>query len=263
MNRSSAVVAFTASLTFVLAAACSSRAIKVVKLDATAPKDGPVQGRDAEAADLGVAKDQGGVADAFDVPVGQDVGKDQPAADVPIDKGEAAARDVAAAPVDTPAVDFSSALDQASDLARNEAGGCRPLAFAGGDRLTSTDEIGYCPVDRSLPECTVSDVNASVDRGDACNFATHAKHPDCILWQRQLDEEYVFLRDPFGGCEWPIAVDRVADCGDHVSINYTVTEPCNTCDAEIPSVVFITIPNDAKPVRAVARLVREDCSSRP
>jgi hypothetical protein len=117
----------------------------------------------------------------------------------------------------------------------------------------------FCPVDPALPECASSDVGAIVYRDEKCALATFKAHPECSPIQRDLTTEYVILRDPFGGCDWPITIDSVRDCGDHVAIAYSVTEPCATCDAVHPSSVILTIPNDPRPVRATATFVREKC----
>ena len=77
--------------------------------------------------------------------------------------------------------------------------------------------------------------------------------------QRDLSVEYVIVKDPFHGCEWPITIDSVLDCGDHVDIDYSVTWPCLTCDGDVPSSVLLMLPNDPKPVRATAVLVHEQC----
>jgi hypothetical protein len=114
-------------------------------------------------------------------------------------------------------------------------------------------------VDPALPECASSDVGATVYRDEACALATLAAHSDCTPWSRPLGAEYVFLTDPFGGCGWPISLDSVRDCGDHVDINYTVTKPCETCDGSHPSSVMLIIRDDPKPVRATAALVAEEC----
>jgi hypothetical protein len=133
---------------------------------------------------------------------------------------------------------------------------CQPLAYSHFSPWTGPS---YCPVDPSLPECASSDRGAMVYRDEACALATLEAHSDCGPWQRPLDSEFVFLKDPFGGCNWPITIDSVLDCGDHVDINYSVTEPCQTCDGIAPSSVMLIIRDDPKPVLATAALVRERC----
>ena len=168
--------------------------------------------------------------------------------------------DAADAPV---AVDLASTRDEgdAEEIPTTEdATTCQPLAYSGGTSLLSGKIYAYCPVDPALPECKSSDVGATVYRDEACALATHQAHSDCSSpWQRAINQEYVIIIDPFGGCVWPITVDSVLDCGDHVSIAYSVTRPCGTCDGMIPSAVVIPIPNDPKPVRATATLAREEC----
>jgi hypothetical protein len=169
-----------------------------------------------------------------------------------------------------PATDAGSALDAgAADTASvgdattavdnppaQEIAACQLLPYS---HFGSVTNVARCPVDPALPECASSDVGSTVYRDEACALATLKAHPDCTPWSRALDSEYVFLTDPFGGCGWPITLDSVLDCGDHVDIKYTVTEPCQTCDAVHPSSVMLIIRNDPKPVRATAALVRQEC----
>jgi hypothetical protein len=165
-------------------------------------------------------------------------------AGIALDAGAADAASVADA---TTAVDNPPAQETAA---------CQLLPYSHFGPVT---RILRCPVDPALPECASSDVGAIVYRDEACALATQKAYPDCTPWSRALDSEYVFLTDPFGGCDWPISLDSVLDCGDHVDIKYTVTEPCTTCDAVHPSSVMLIIRQDPKPVRATAALVRERC----
>jgi hypothetical protein len=157
-----------------------------------------------------------------------------------------------AVPTDAPGTD-----ERAEVSSGQESGACQPVAYSNlGPAVGATS---YCPVDPKLRECASSDVGAVVYRDEVCALATMAAHPQCSPWSREVHSEYVFLSDPFGGCGWPITVNSVLDCGDRVQIDYAVTLPCNSCDGSIPSTVMLILPNDPKPVRATATLVREQC----
>jgi hypothetical protein len=112
----------------------------------------------------------------------------------------------------------------------------------------------YCPIDPALPECQSADTGALVARSNDCLDATLQAHPDCSPWSHDFSFELVILEDPFGGCMWPITVDAVLDCGDHVQIDFHVTEPCSSCDAPLEMWRILHLPNDPKPVHAQATL---------
>jgi hypothetical protein len=115
----------------------------------------------------------------------------------------------------------------------------------------------YCPIDPTLPECFSADKGALVARSNDCLDATRQAHPDCSPWSHDFTFELVILEDPFDGCMWPITVDAVLDCGDHVQIDFSVTAPCTTCDAPMPLRHILHLPNDPKPVHAQATLQME------
>jgi len=153
----------------------------------------------------------------------------------------------------TISADGNGDADAGPDVSGSPDGpGCQPLAYSGGD--SSFNGSRYCPVDPSLPECKSDDQGAVVYRDEACATATRKAHPDCDGWQKDSRSEVVILTDPFEGCDWPISVDSVFDCGDHVSVAYSVVEPCGTCDGIAPLSIAISLPNDAKPVRATPTL---------
>jgi hypothetical protein len=157
-------------------------------------------------------------------------------------------------------LDAASTGDAAIEVdvsSRPDVSSCQPLAYSHFGPLISPT---YCPVDRALPECASADVGATVYRDEACALATLKAHSDCTPWSRPLGSEFVFLRDPFGGCNWSITLDSVLDCWDHVDINYSVTEPCATCDGTSPSSVMLIIPDSPRPVRATGTRVRQTCS---
>jgi hypothetical protein len=155
------------------------------------------------------------------------------------------------------ASEAGGAAEVADASSSQESGACQPLAYS--HLGPATGATSYCPVDPKLPECASADVGALVYRDEVCGLATLAAHPQCSPWSREVHSEYVFLSDPFGGCGWPITVNSVLDCGDHVEIDYAVTMPCNTCDGVVPSTVMLIIRNDPKPVLATAKLVPEKC----
>jgi len=64
----------------------------------------------------------------------------------------------------------------------------------------------------------------------------------------------LILWDPFGGCNWPLVVDLVLDCGDHARIEFTVTRPCQGCDDRRTTWRVLYLPQDPRPVHAFARL---------
>ena len=122
-----------------------------------------------------------------------------------------------------------------------------------------TPERSGCPIDPSLPECAGADEGAAVARSDECLTASADAH-GCMDWSHEFTFELVVVCDPFGGCNWPIEVDAVLDCGDHVKLDYSVVEPCASCDALIQTCHILHLPNDPKPVRANAALKSEDCT---
>jgi hypothetical protein len=71
--------------------------------------------------------------------------------------------------------------------------------------------------------------------------------------------QLVTVCDPFGGCAWPLHIDSVEDCGEDVALSFTVSEPCGSCDAVLPTCVQVEIAASAKPVRAVGTLARLPC----
>jgi hypothetical protein len=234
------------SLALLFLISCSKGSGKVTRIDSGPRGDGPV--------------DRQGPISGPDTPLADVAGPDSSMTwDSPfvIEAGRAGdTNDDAPAPVDTPLPwDLADAVPDGED-----ATACSPLAYSGGTPLLSGKLYGYCPVDPTLSECKSSDVGATVYRDEICATATWRAHSDCGSWQRSFSEEVVVLRDRFGGCGWPITVNSVMDCGDHVSIAYSVTRPCATCDGSIPSAVVISLPNDPKPVHATATLVAENCA---
>jgi len=106
-----------------------------------------------------------------------------------------------------------------------------------------------CPIDPDLPECKAADTCAIVARTEMCWDRLFCVPVAVNGWS-----ESVLLWDPFGGCDWPIVVDSVLDCGDHVRIEYSVVKPCNSCDERRPSWHSLVLRWDPKPVHGYARL---------
>ncbi len=113
-----------------------------------------------------------------------------------------------------------------------------------------------CPIDPSQPACASEDVGALVARSNDCLMQSCAA-VGLSPWSHDFNTELVLLRDPFDGCEWPLVVYSVLDCGDHIEIEFSVIEPCETCDAPHPMWHVLHLPNDPKPVHATATLRQE------
>ena len=118
-----------------------------------------------------------------------------------------------------------------------------------------------CPIDPSQPACASEDVGALVARTNDCFLetfeASQSSGEPCYPWAHDFSSELVLIWDPFDGCQWPITVDTVLDCGMRVEIHFSVTEPCTSCDAVEPLWHILHLPNDPKPVHAIGRLQQE------
>ncbi len=135
---------------------------------------------------------------------------------------------------------------------------CTDLAYM--DFGNFFPQSAMCPIDPAQPACASEDVGARVARSDDC-LVQSCTAIGMSPWSHDFSSELVLLPDPFDGCEWPLVVDSVLDCGDRVEIAYSVIEPCESCDAPHPVWNILHLPNDPKPVHATATLRQEgNCS---
>ena len=144
-------------------------------------------------------------------------------------------------------------------------GECEPAASTCTDIEFST--LGYAIGSESLVDpmppdddlCReVDDSGAVVYRSQSC---FDARFPSGSPWTVDFDAwEVVELCDIYGGCEWPVGIDRVTDCGTHIEIDYHVVSPCANCDGSIPNCLFVLLPNTQRHVHAEAEIILENCS---
>lgn len=135
-----------------------------------------------------------------------------------------------------------------------DGGACQPLSHLDfGDLMPPQPG---CPIDPAMPACASNDVGAVVARSNECLLESMAAN-GCEPWSHDFNFELVMFWDPLDGCEWPIVVDSVLDCGDHVEIRFSVIQSCESCDAPHPMWHIVHLPNDPKPVHALGSLVQE------
>jgi hypothetical protein len=116
----------------------------------------------------------------------------------------------------------------------------------------------HCPIDKTLPACNSGDQGAAVARDDQCMLASADAH-GCPFFSWALGSEWVFFCSSFSGCQWPLDVNSIIEYSDYVSIHYTTTEPCQSCDAVIPSCVALLIPT-TKRVSVTGDSVKMTCA---
>jgi hypothetical protein len=117
----------------------------------------------------------------------------------------------------------------------------------------------HCPIDKTLPACNSGDQGAAVARDDQCMLASADAH-GCSFFSWALGSEWVFFCSSFSGCQWPLDVNSIIEYSDYVSIHYTTTEPCQSCDAVIPSCVALLIPT-TKRVAVTGDLMKMTCAA--
>jgi hypothetical protein len=82
----------------------------------------------------------------------------------------------------------------------------------------------------------------------------------CRFFNWPIGTEWVFVCDPFNRCDWPVAVDRIEELVDRLSIQATVTETCNACDGKSRHCVWVLLSLSKKPVQVTWKVSTTNCS---
>jgi hypothetical protein len=116
-----------------------------------------------------------------------------------------------------------------------------------------------CPIDPSLPECgPTADVGALVCRSFDCTEASVKAH-HCGIFNWPDGTEWVFVCDPFGGCNSTVTVGAITEYSDRITIEYTVKPTCTECATVTRTCVWLLLGLSSKPVIASGTLEPQSC----
>jgi hypothetical protein len=116
-----------------------------------------------------------------------------------------------------------------------------------------------CPIDPSLPECgPATDEGVLVCRSFDCTEASVAAH-GCSIFNWPNGTEWVFVCDPFGGCDSTVTLGAITEYADRIKIDYTVEPTCSVCADSSRTCIWLLLKFSWKPVIAYGTLEPSSC----